>query len=171
MFFFLFLVIMSNNEFEVAKRIYGQFLNADSDLFLQTDSQALYDAAKNDSTLHPVTRDEIQYFKNSLEIASRSFQKRLLKGRKRSLNFKSYLSFAPRSILAGNICFLLQLQHGEKRKKDVIAVYQDIFSRCCFLTIQKSTSSQETAGTLEQALAFFGCSDLEKYRLFVSDRG
>ena len=169
--FFFLLVIMTNNEFEVSKKIYRQFLNPDSELFLQTDAQALYTAAKNDRTLFPVTREELSSFRQSLELASRSYEQRLLRNRPRSDNFKSYLSWAPRSILAGDLCFLPHLRQGEKRKKVVVAVYQDIFSRCCFLAIQKSTGSQETAETLQQALTFFGCSDLEKYRLFVSDRG
>ena len=170
-FFFSLLVIMTNNEFEVSKQIYRQFINPDSQLFLQTDVQELYNAAKNDQTLFPVTREELTRFRQNLELASRSYEQRLLRGRPRSDNFKTYLSWAPRSILAGDLCFLPNLRQGEKRKKVVVAVYQDIFSRCCFLAIQKSTSSQETAQTLQQALTFFGCSNLEKYRLFLSDRG
>ena len=162
---------MTNSEFEVSKKIYQQFINPDSELFLQTDVQALYTAAKNDRALFPVTREEISRFRQNLELASRSYEQRILKLRPRSDNFKSYLLWAPQSILAGDLCFLSRLRQGEKRNKVVVAVYQDIFSRCCFLAIQKSTSSQETAQTLQQALTFFGCSDLEKYRLFVSDRG
>ena len=160
-----------NNDFEVSKRIYAQFVNPDSDLFLQTDAAALYKAAKEERALHPVTRDEIHRFRQDLEIASRSFERRVLKNRPRSLNFKSYISFAPKSILAGDLCFLPTLRPGDKRKKVIIAVYMDIFSRCTFLAVQKTTGSRETAETLEYALAFFGCSDLERYRLFVSDRG
>ena len=162
---------MTNNDFEVSKRIYAQFINPDSELFLHTDAASLYQAAKEERTLHPVTHEEIRRFQEDLSLASRSFEKRLLKNRERSLNFKSYISYAPKSILAGDLCFMPVLRPGEKRKKVVIAVYMDVFSRCTFLAVQKTTGSLETAKTLEQALAFFGCSDLEKYRLFLSDRG
>ena len=161
-----------NSDFEVSKRIYAQFINPDSDLFLQTDAAALYRAAKEERSLHPITREEIHHFQQDLELASRSFEKRILKNRPRSLNFKSYISFAPKSILAGDLCFLPVLRPGgKKEKKVIIAVYQDIFSRCTFLAVQKTTGSRETAETLEHALAFFGCSELERYRLFISDRG
>ena len=162
---------MTSNDFEVSKRIYEQFINPDSDLFLQTDAHSLYKAAKEERSLHPVTHDEIRLFQRDLELASRSFERRLLKNRERSLNFKSYISYAPKSILAGDLCFMPVLHPGHKRKKVVIAVYMDIFSRCTFLAVQKTTGSRETAATLEQALAFFGCSNLERYRLFLSDRG
>ena len=161
---------MTNDDLAVSKRIYAQFINPNSKLFLETNSEKLFQAAKEDANLFPVTRDEIQFFKNNLETASRNFQSRVLRDRPRYLRFKSYITFAPRTILAADLLFVKSLKHLGK-KTIVISLFLDLFSRMVYLSTQNSTTSQETLTHFEEALAFFGCSKLDKYKYFASDRG
>ena len=118
---------MKDDELKVSRDIYAQFINPNSDLFLETSTENIFQAAKRDANLYPVSRDEIEAFKLNLELASRNFAQRTLGNRQpRYLNYKSYISFSPRSIIAGDLMFVKSLKHLGK-KTIVISLFMDIF--------------------------------------------
>ena len=118
---------MNDDELKVSKDIYSQFINPNSDLFLETNSEKIFQAAKKDANLYPVSREEIAKFQSNLELKSRDFQQRTLGNRgPRYLNYKSYISFSPRSIIAGDLMFVKSLKHLGK-KTIVISLFMDIF--------------------------------------------
>ena len=118
---------MNNDELKVSKDIYAQFRNPSSNLFLETNTEKIFQAAKTDANLYPVSRDEILAFKNNLELASRNFEQRTLGNRRpRYLNYRSYISFSPRSIICGDLLFVKSLKHLGK-KTVVISLFMDIF--------------------------------------------
>ena len=118
---------MNNDELKVSKDIYRQFINPNSELFLETNTEKIFQGAKNDANLYPVSRDEILAFKDNLELASRNFEQRTLGNRQpRYLNYKSYISFSPRSIICGDLLFVKSLKHLGK-KTVVISLFMDIF--------------------------------------------
>ena len=118
---------MNDDELKVSRDIYAQFINPTSDLFLETSTENIYQAAKRDANLYPVSRDEIERFKLNLELSSRDFAQRTLGNRQpRYLNYKSYISFSPRSIIAGDLMFVKSLKHLGK-KTIVISLFMDIF--------------------------------------------
>ena len=103
---------MNDDELKVSKDIYRQFINPNSELFLETNTEKIFQAAKNDANLYPVSRDEILTFKKNLELSSRNFEQRTLGNwQPRYLNYKSYISFSPRSIICGDLLFVKSLKH------------------------------------------------------------
>ena len=80
---------------------YQLFKNPNSDFFLETNTKRLYELAKTDANLFPVTHSEINHFKHSIESISRNFEQRTLRARKRHLSYRSWLSFGPLNILLG----------------------------------------------------------------------
>ena len=93
---------MNNNQDEyVTRKLYELYRDPESRLFLQTDTEKIYQAAKNDAKIHPVTRKEIHDFKSSIESASRDFETRTLRSRQRHITHRQWLSFSPLSILLG----------------------------------------------------------------------
>ena len=118
---------MNDDELKVSRDIYAQFLNPNSDLFLETNTENIFKAAKTDANLYPVSREEISQFKENLELASRDFQQRTLGNRQpRYLNYKSYINFSPRSIICGDLMFVKSLKHLGK-KTVVISLFMDMF--------------------------------------------
>ena len=124
---------MNDDELKVSRDIYAQFVNPTSKLFLETNTEKLFQAAKFDANLYPVSREEIQKFKENLELASRHFEQRTLGNRQpRYLNYKSYISFSPRSIICGDLMFVKSLKHLGK-KTVVISLFMDMFRFICLI--------------------------------------
>ena len=83
------------------KELYRLFQDPTSKFFLETNTEKLYEKAKQESKLYPVTREEIQHFKHSIETISRSFETRLLRSRQRHLHYRKWITYAPLNILLG----------------------------------------------------------------------
>ena len=90
------------DETQTTKKLFQSYINPENHLFLEQDTRKLYEAAKNDANLYPVTYKDIDKFKRSIENISRGFQSRTLRSRRRHLEFRSWLTYAPHSILLGN---------------------------------------------------------------------
>ena len=160
-----------NTENVIINKIYQQFRNPNSDLFLQINTDKIFDIAKRDPSLAGVTRSDVLQFKRKVESISRSFQSRILKSRPRHDQFRSWITFGPLNILLGDLCFLPPLKkHG---KKTTILVLMDAFSRLVKLSYMKTNTAKETLQKFDESLAFFG-SDPEhglNFKKFACDRG
>ena len=82
-------------------QLYKSFQDPTSRLFLETNSNRLYQAAKEEASLFPVTHAEIDQFKRSVESISRSFESRTLKARRRHLQYRKWITYSPLNILLG----------------------------------------------------------------------
>ena len=102
---------MNNTPNEHATRkLYELYRDPESHLFLQSDTKKIFEAAKNDAKIYPVTRKEILDFKASIESASRDFERRTLRSRVRYTAHRRWISYSPLSILLG-----MNYQSKEKR--------------------------------------------------------
>ena len=90
------------NRERIEQHLYDSYRDPNSSIFLETDQKKLYLAAKNEAALFPVSRAEIDGFKQSIESTSRSFQRRLLRSRTRHLQYRSWVTFGPLDILCGS---------------------------------------------------------------------
>ena len=144
---------------------YGKYRNPNSRLFLESNVRKIYKAAKRDADLNPVTQKQIEDFKSSLSTLSRLREDRILRGRKRVLSFRKWRSYGPNNIWIADLCFIPDVRN--RNKKHTILVIADVFSRLCFLSLQKGNSSLETAANLKKAFHFFKGTPLK----FTSDRG
>ena len=89
-----------NHQF-TTQTLYNSFRNPASPLFLETNARRIYELAKTDAKLWPVSRQEILNFKSSIESISRDFDSRTLRGRSRYASRRQWLSFSPLNILLG----------------------------------------------------------------------
>ena len=95
---------MNNDKYpdeNTTKELYKLFQDPTSKFFLETNTERIYEQAKEDSRLYPITRDEIEQFKHSIETISRSFETRLLRSRQRHLHYRKWITYAPLNILLG----------------------------------------------------------------------
>ena len=92
---------MNSNDDQTTQRLYQRYRDPNSQLFLQSDTNKIYEAAKKDARIYPVTRKEILAFKQSVETASRNFEARTLRARARYTTYRRWLTFSPLSILLG----------------------------------------------------------------------
>ena len=152
------------------KQLVQLYRSPASNIFLTRDAQKIYDAVKNDAKLYPTSHKDILRLLQTVESNFRDRETKTLRGKRRYLSFRRWLTFSPCSILLGDLCFLPSIQ-GQKEKRHVICVFMDAFSRLVFMKLQKGTTSRETLQSFEESLAFFYANDVGKYRLFCSDKG
>ena len=160
-----------NNRNHVIEDLYKRYRTINNPLFLEDNVDRIYEKAKKDSELYTISKAEIINYKNSIEEISRSFHKRTLRNRQRTIQKRSFKCYAPRNILLGDILFLprsLQRLSGEKIS---IVVFQDLFSRLVHLTPLSRPSSSECLKAFKSAMPLFGITGKEHYFKFLSDRG
>ena len=145
---------------------YKRYRDPQSGFFLESNTNRIYEESKRDSYLHSVTRKEILRFKNSLSTLSKNKERRILRGRKRVCSYRKWISWGPKNILLGDLCFIPN-PRNPNGKKYTLLVLLDAFSRLCFVSILRNATSKETAEQLERAFDFFGGPPLK----FSSDRG
>ena len=155
----------------VEQRLYDSYRDPKSAVFLETDPNRIYSAAKTEASLFPVSRREIDNFKTSVESVSRAFQRRLLRSRQRHLQYRKWLTYSPLDTICADLCFLPSIKNRKNGKKKIILVLLDCFSRLVHLSVLKDATSKETIQKFEQGLRFFGASDTYSYTKFTSDRG
>ena len=162
---------LDEDQIQTTREIYQLYRNPNSDLYLQQNTEAIYQAAKREGKY--LTRAEIETFKHSVESTSRNFEARVLRSRKRHLSYRKWLSFSPLHILSGDLLFL-RLVKPNNNKKYVVLILQDVFSKMVKLTPINSTSSKDTLKAFEQSLIEFGADQQLQgrgYRHLAVDRG
>ena len=180
-----------------SKELYKLFQDPTSKFFLETNTERIYEQAKEDSRLYPITRDEIEKFKHSIETISRSFESRTLRSRQRHLRYRKWITYGPLNILLGlsvkytrciqskihshtaiyiiffskigDLCFLPPIKKDGKRF--TVLVLLDAFSRLVHLSHLQNATAQTTITAFENGLRFFGVSETQTYYKFTSDRG
>ena len=83
------------------KQLHQLYRNPNSPLFLQSDTNRIYETIKSDAQIDPISRREISDFKASVETLSRDFEARTLRSRARYTSHRQWISFSPLSILLG----------------------------------------------------------------------
>lgn len=162
---------LDEDQLQTTQEIYNLYKDPNSDLYLQQNTEALYQAAKREGKF--LTRGEIRTFQRSVEAQSRNFEARILRSRKRHLSFRKWLSFSPLHILAGDLLFLRKVRR-DNNKKYVVLILQDVFSKMVKLTPLNSTSSKDTLKAFEQSLIEFGSNQRipgQGYKHLAVDRG
>ena len=171
---------------------YKRYRDPQSGFFLESNTNRIFEEAKRDSYLHSVTRKDIVRFKNSLSTLSKNKERRILRGRKRVCSYRKWISWGPKNILLGDLCFIPNPRDPNGKKYTLLVLLdafryslhynisvfqyfsisfsqysQYFFSRLCFVSILRNATSKETADQLEKAFDFFGGPPLK----FSSDRG
>ena len=160
-----------DNRNHVIEDLYKRYKSINNPLFLEDNVDRIYEAAKKDAELYTVSKAEIINYKNSIEELSRSFSRRTLRNRQRTIQKRSFKCYAPQNILLADILFLprsLQRLNGEKIS---ILIFQDLFSRLVHLPPLTRPSSAECLKAFNNAMPFFGITGQDHYGKFLSDRG
>lgn len=139
---------------DVSDKLYKRYLNPASKFFLVKNINDIYNQAKKDADLNPVTYKDILTFKNSLETISREKEKRILKWRKRHLSYRKWVTWGPNNVHLADLAFLRPIK-DLNNKKYIILVIQDAFSRLVFLRLLRNSSSAEVKKRLGEAFEFF----------------
>lgn len=145
---------------------YSLYRDPQSDIFVDKNTERIFQKAKTDAILNPIKHSDIEKYKLSLSTLSRDHERRVLRGRKRVLSFRKWLTYGENNILCADTAFLPDFRNPKGNKKTIL-VFLDSFSRLCYLTLCSGTSAKESASKLPGAFAFFGKPPLK----FTSDRG
>ena len=148
------------------QNFYSLYRDSQSDIFVDKNTERIFQQAKKDAILDPITHSDIQRYKLSLSTLSRDHERRVLRGRRRVLSFPKWLTYGENNILCADTAFLPDFRNPKGKKKTIL-VFLDSFSRLCYLTLCSGTSAKESASKLPEVFAFFGKPPLK----FTSDRG
>lgn len=105
---------------------YKRYRDPQSGFFLESNTNRIFEEAKRDSYLHSVTRKDIVRFKNSLSTLSKNKERRILRGRKRVCSYRKWISWGPKNILLGDLCFIPN-PRDPNGKKYTLLVLLDAF--------------------------------------------
>lgn len=148
------------------QNFYSLYRDPQSDIFVDKDTERIFQKAKKEAILNPIKRSDIQKYKLSLSTLSRDKERRILRGRRRVLSYRKWLTYGENNILCADTAFLPDFRNPKGKKKTIL-VFLDSFSRLCYLTLCSGTSAKESASKLPKVFAFFGKPPLK----FTSDRG
>ena len=81
--------------------LYKVYLDPSSHLFLDSNTQRIYEQANRDATLAPTTHAEIYRYQRSLEDISRARQRRNIGQKQRHLSQRKWITWAPKCVLLG----------------------------------------------------------------------
>ena len=159
--------MMEENDYEKNLRTFHSlYRDASSNIFLEKNDERIYNEAKTDSFLNPISHSEIQRYKRSIESISRDREQRYLRGRKRVISFRRWRTYGPNNIGLADLCYIPDFKNP-KGKKKTIFVYLDAFSRLAYVSLCRNGTAKEVATHLENAFSFVGGPPLK----FTSDRG
>lgn len=159
--------MMEENDYEKNLRTFHSlYRDASSNIFLDKNDERIYNEAKTDSFLSPISHLQIGKYKRSIESISRDREQRLLRGRRRVVSFRSWRTYGPNNIGLADLCYIPDFKNP-KGKKKTIFVYLDAFSRLAYVSLCKNGTAKEVATHLEKAFSFVGGPPLK----FTSDRG
>ena len=97
-----------------------QYLNPNSAIFLERNNKIIKTFLEKNKTLTPLKTKDIIEYKQQLYHLSKDREIRLLKGRKRQISHRSWLSFGPNNILLADITFLRRISDPTKRHRPVL---------------------------------------------------
>ena len=162
---------LDQDQIQTISEIYKLYKDPQSGLYLQSNTESLYQAAKREGKF--VTRAEIELFKNSVESHSKNFEARVLRSRKRHLSYRKWVCFSPLHILAADLLYLRQIKRHNNNKY-VVLIIMDVFSRMVKVTHLRNGSSAETIKAFENSLIEFGAVqgvEGQGYSHLAVDRG
>ena len=153
------------------------FLDSDSNLFMNTNINQIYKEAKKSAILHPATYQDISDLQSQIESISRLKEQRELKGLKRKLSSRIWITHSERHCLISDLAFIrnLNVDNNTSNNKTYRILYliQDAYSRLLYLAFIPNKTTEQTKKQFDKAIAFFtGNGQYENsYKLFCSDRG
>ena len=106
-----------------------KYLDPSSSIHLELNRSHIFRAIKNDAIARPASTATIKHFQESLSYFSRQKERYMLRGKKRHLNYRQYLSFAPETILCADLAFLHHLSPLSKSKSKTVLCLLDLFSK------------------------------------------
>lgn len=158
---------MEVNDYEKnLKTFHSLYRDPSSNIFLEKNDERIYNEAKTDSFLSPISHSQIERYKRSIELISRDREYRILRGRKRVISFRPWRTYGPNNIGLADLCYIPDFKNP-KGKKKTIFVYLDAFSRLAYVSLCKDGTAKEVATHLEKAFSFVGGPPLK----FTSDKG
>lgn len=159
--------MMDENDYESNLRTFHSlYRDPTSNIFLEKNDERIYEEAKTDSFLNPISHSEIERYKRSIESISRDREQRILRGRKRVLSFRRWRTYGPNNIGLADLCYIPDFKNPRGKKKTIF-VYLDAFSRLAYISLCRNGTAKEIATHLENAFSFVGRPPLK----FTSDRG
>ena len=93
-----------------------------SGIFLDTNTRRIFEAAKQDARIAPVSRADIERFKLSIESISRNRQRRTIGNRSRHLSFRRWKCFAPKCIVAADLAFLRGIRKFNEQRHVILVI-------------------------------------------------
>ena len=162
-----------NDDLNIARYLSKSYRDPTSHLFLENGTDRIFAAAKNDSRIFKASKSQIEQYQQSLSEISRSYEKRLLHGKNRAIQRRSYINFSSLNILVGDLMFLPKNFKQKNEGKSVILALMDSASRLVFAKNIANTLSKETIAAFEEGLRFFtsGSPAGQSYLYFLSDKG
>ena len=152
------------------------FLDSDSSLFMNTNINQVYKEAKKSAILHPASHQDISDLQLQLESISRLKEQRELKGLKRKISSRIWVTHSERHCLISDIAFIRNLNVDDSTNNKtyrILYLIQDAYSRLLYLAFIPNKTTEQTKKEFDKAIAFFtGNGHYENsYKLFCSDRG
>ena len=153
------------------------FLDSDSELFMSTDLNRIYNEAKRSATLYPATYQNIRDHQMQIEALSRLKERNELSGRKRKISNRIWVTHSEKHYLLSDIAFIRNLNVDNNATKNkthgILFIIQDAFSRLLYLAFIPNKTTEQIKIQFDKAIAFFTGNEQyqNSYRLFCSDRG
>ena len=153
------------------------FLDSDSELFMSTDLNRIYNEAKRSATLYPATYQNIRDHQMQIEALSRLKERNELSGRKRKISNRIWVTHSEKHCLLSDIAFIRNLNVDNNATKNkthrILFIIQDAFSRLLYLAFIPNKTTEQIKIQFDKAIAFFTGNEQyqNSYRLFCSDRG
>ena len=150
------------------------FTDVTSPLFAETNVNKIYHLAKSDSLSHPISIASIHKLKSEVEAISKLKERHILKGEKRKISHRSWISHGPRHLLIADLAFLKKLHYSSSNNQHrILFLCMDHFSKLIFLKFQPNRSSAQTLKSFLEALDFFTNKKRFKntYQLLAVDQG
>lgn len=148
------------------QNFYSVYRDPQSAIFVDKDTERIHREAKSDALLNPIKYSDIEKYKHTLTTLSKDKERRVLRGRKRVLSFRRWITYGENNILCADTAFLPDFKNPKGKKKTIL-VFLDAFSRLVCLRLCSGTTAKEAASKLPEVFAFFGKPPLK----FTSDRG
>ena len=87
--------IFQNEKYQDLKKLVNDYHDSSKDIFLHPNTTDILREVSKDSKFSFLTRDDIKTFERSLYEISRANEFRLLRGKRRHLSNRPWISFAP----------------------------------------------------------------------------
>ena len=134
------------NEFDFPR----DFFDINSPIFGETNVHKIYQEAKKKTTLEPASIASIKELQSRVEAISKMRERRQLKGLRRKISNRSWLSWAPRHLIVSDLAYVrrLNVPIGEKISHRTLFLAMDHFSRYPNLTFTQHFPPPPSLNTL-----------------------